>query len=343
MDDLAPGIAGRRACCVPPFERVAGRVFAEPRAVGWWRQEARTMRVLFAYDASEGAVQAAALIEAIAWPTGSSIRVVSVVDPMPLILAGAGAGVAGGDPPSYALQEQIQAHVESELEAIVARLGRTHIPTSGALLRGRPATVIVDDAATAADLVVVGSRGHGQIASLVLGSVSAEIVDHAACPVLVARRPMLERVVFAADGSPSSSAAESLLTGWPLFADLPIRVVSVVDVVEPWRSGIAPTMYEQALGAYERDLEDARAEHRRIADASVARLRAAGLEAEADVRTGDAPAEIIAAATGGNADLIVLGSRGRSGLTRLLLGSVARDVLHGSEASVLIAREPTSA
>lgn len=302
------------------------------------------MRILFAYDASEGAVQAATLIEAIAWPPGSTIRVVSVVDPMPLFLAGAGAGAAGSAPPSFSLQEHIRAHVESELEAIFERLGRTPVPASGALLQGRPATVIVDDAAEmVADLVVVGSRGHGQIASLVLGSVSAEIVDRAPCPVLVARRPALERVVFAADGSPSSSAAEKLLADWPLFAGQPIRVVSVVDVAEPWRSGIAPTMYEQALGAFERDLEKARTEHQRIADASVARLRAAGREAQSDVRTGDAPAEIVAAARGWNADLIVMGSRGRSGLTRLLLGSVARDVLHGSEASVLIAREPTSA
>ena len=51
--------------------------------------------------------------------------------------------------------------------------------------------------------------------------------------------------------------------------------------------------------------------------------------------------EIIAAAEKRGADLIVLGSRGRTGLTRLLLGSVARNVLSGSTASVLVVHEPT--
>jgi nucleotide-binding universal stress UspA family protein len=58
------------------------------------------------------------------------------------------------------------------------------------------------------------------------------------------------------------------------------------------------------------------------------------------MRDGDAAGEIVAAAEQRQADLIVLGSRGRTGLTRLLLGSVARNVLSGSTASVLIVHEP---
>jgi len=82
-----------------------------------------------------------------------------------------------------------------------------------------------------------------------------------------------------------------------------------------------------------------RAEHTRIGDESVARLRAAGREAEADIRTGDAAAEIIGVAAELKADLVVLGSHGRTGLTRVLLGSVAQNVLHGGTSSVLIVRE----
>jgi nucleotide-binding universal stress UspA family protein len=54
------------------------------------------------------------------------------------------------------------------------------------------------------------------------------------------------------------------------------------------------------------------------------------------MREGDAAAEAIAVAEERGADLIVLGSRGRTGLTRLVLGSVARNVLSGSTASVLV-------
>ena len=57
------------------------------------------------------------------------------------------------------------------------------------------------------------------------------------------------------------------------------------------------------------------------------------------MRTGDAAAEIIAAAAEVGADLVVIGSRGRTGLASVVLGSVARNVLHGSTASVLVVHE----
>ncbi len=74
---------------------------------------------------------------------------------------------------------------------------------------------------------------------------------------------------------------------------------------------------------------------------SAARLRDAGRVIDTEVRNGDAAGEIVAVAEQRGADLIVLGSRGRTGLRRLLLGSVARNVVSGSTASVLIVRDPT--
>ena len=68
-------------------------------------------------------------------------------------------------------------------------------------------------------------------------------------------------------------------------------------------------------------------------------LRAAGLSAEADRREGDAATEILAAAVVSEADLIVIGSHGRTGLARLVLGSVARNVLQHATCSVLIVHE----
>jgi nucleotide-binding universal stress UspA family protein len=97
-------------------------------------------------------------------------------------------------------------------------------------------------------------------------------------------------------------------------------------------------MYGQVVDAYAADLRQAKTEHQRIADDASARLRDAGRTADAGMRVGDAAAEVIAAAAERGADLIVLGSRGRTGVTRLLLGSVARNVLSGSGASVLVVR-----
>jgi nucleotide-binding universal stress UspA family protein len=297
------------------------------------------MRVLLAYDGSAGAAEATALAEAIHWPSDSVLRVVSVIEP---ILSPMSGPWDRGTALSPELDAEITASANETLRDVVERLGSSGRSVGGNVLRGRAATAIIDDARDfGADLVIVGSRGHGAIATLLLGSVSSEIVDHAPCPVLVARRATFSRAVFATDDSPSAQAAEAILARWPIFAGLPMSVLSVAEVVHPWTTGIAPTMYRQVLDAYAADLRESKAQHNRIAADAAARLGESGRRVDSEMRDGDAAAEIIAVAEERGADLIVLGSRGRAGLTRLLLGSVARNVLSGSTASILIVHAPT--
>jgi nucleotide-binding universal stress UspA family protein len=59
-------------------------------------------------------------------------------------------------------------------------------PLTATVLEGLPAQVLIDAAADA-DLLVVGSRGHGEFAGMLLGSVSQHCVSHASCPVVVVR------------------------------------------------------------------------------------------------------------------------------------------------------------
>ncbi len=295
------------------------------------------MRILLAHDGSADATMTADLVRGIAWPPDSTIRVISVIEPNVVGLT-AWAGSAAGYSPE--VDVQIGAYYEGEVDAVVESLSGPGRKAEGAVLHGRPASVIVDEAEDfKADLVAVGSRGHGAIASLVLGSVSGEVVDHAPCPVLVARLPNLSRVIFAADGSAAAATAEALLARWPIFEGLPMRVVSVANIPHLWHTGIAPTMYGQVIEAYELDVKHARTEHQGMAHESAERLRAAGRDVTEEVRTGDAASEIIAVGAEWDADLLVLGSRGRTGLTRLLLGSVARNVVHSSAASILVVRD----
>jgi nucleotide-binding universal stress UspA family protein len=297
------------------------------------------MRVLLAYDGSAGAAEAAALTQAIPWPRDSILRVVNVLEPILSPMSGPGDRVSV---PSADLDATLTASANETLREVVQRLGSSVRSVDGGVLRGRAASVIVDDAREfRADLVIVGSRGHGAIATLLLGSVSSEVVDHAPCPVLVARGRSLTGVVFATDDSPSGHAAEAILARWPIFAGLPIHVLSVAEVVHPWTTGIAPTIDGQVLDAYAAELGESRAQHQQIATIAATRLRESGRHVDSEMREGDPAEEIIAAAAKRGADLIVLGSRGRTGLTRLLLGSVARNVLSGSNASVLVVHEPT--
>ena len=82
-----------------------------------------------------------------------------------------------------------------------------------------------------------------------------------------------------------------------------------------------------------------RTHHDQLAREMTAELQAAGLRAEADRQEGDAATEILAAAGASDSDLIVMGTRGRTGLARLVLGSVARNVLQHATCSVLVIRE----
>lgn len=297
------------------------------------------MRVLLAYDGSAGSTEGVALAAAIAWPSGSALRVLNVIEPTMTPLSGPWDRAAAFSPE---FDDAVRAYAHDTMRDAVGRLSSADRTVEGTVLHGRAATAIIDDAREfRADLVIVGSRGHGTIASLLLGSVAGEVVDHAPCPVLVARRSTLSRVVFATDESPSARAAEGILAGWPVFSGLPIHVVSVAHAVHPWTTGITPTMYAQVLDAYAADLRQAKLEHQRIATETASRLRDAGRAIDAEMRDGDAAGEIVAVAEQHGADLIVLGSRGHAGLTRLLLGSVARSVLSGSTASVLIVRDET--
>ena len=298
------------------------------------------MRVLVAIDGSEPARLALDLVAGVSWPAGTEILVAEAIE--------TGDGLFGGPWPALAMVEtdRIEAEIRVQADKTVShargRLARPGLEVSAVVLRGRPASAIVDRGARMpADLIVVGSRGHGKIESMLLGSVSAEVIDHAASPVLVARRPSVQRVVFAWDGSQCAEKAAEVVRAWPIFADSTVRVVSIADVEIPWWTGFPEAGSPDLMPMYIEAADASRRQHLELAEEMAAQLREAGLAAEAEVRAGDAATEILAAANRSSADLIVMGTRGRTGLTRLVLGSVARNVLQHAVCSVLVVREPS--
>lgn len=295
------------------------------------------MRVLIAYDGSAGADQAIALAGALRWPVGSTLRVVGVVEPAYLhARPPLGDTIAASE-----LDDRSLAAANEAVTAAAASLRADRRIAEAVALLGRPGTAILEAAARFdADLVVVGSRGHGPVRRLVLGSVSGELVEQSACPVLVARTSAVERVVLAVDGSEGATLAESLVATWPMFEAVPIEVVSVAATMGPWRLGLAAPMEPEVAAAYAQEVRDVTAAHTKIASASADRLRAAGRDATPVVRTGHPADQIAAAADESGAGLVVMGSHGRTGLRGVLMGSVARDALHGSAASFLVARAP---
>jgi nucleotide-binding universal stress UspA family protein len=299
------------------------------------------MKVLVATDGSEASWTAVRLAGALAWPAGSLVRVVSVVD--------AGTALFGGPWPTAALvqadeiQAGLRAVADRALRDAAAALARPGIEVETTLLEGRPAIAVVDEAdRIGADLIIAGSRGHGTLETMLLGSVTAELLDQARIPVMVARRPIAQRAVLAWDGSEGAEAAARIVESWPAFRSIPVRVVTVLASAAPWWAASsdpgAPTMIPAILDAIDAERDERRAQNVAMTE----RLRAAGLAAEGVVRDGDPAGQLIDAATADLADLIVMGTHGRSGLARLALGSVARNVVTHAPCTVLVVRAPAA-
>jgi nucleotide-binding universal stress UspA family protein len=146
------------------------------------------------------------------------------------------------------------------------------------------------------------------------------------------------RVLLAVDRSKYSQAALCALIEQVRPERAQVRVLHMVE----WNDGLEPAFYfaegphaaRDVLAAHER--ADATAED--LVAAATARLREAGFQAEPIVQDGDAAAGILQMAEEWHADLVVMGSHGRHGLQRLLLGSVSDVVVRRAGCAVLVVR-----
>lgn len=299
------------------------------------------MRVLLAIDGSMSSNRARDLVAGLPWPQGSLIRVVGVLERGPELFGLPWVPVIPEN--AAAIEADLVTQMKNALEAAAREIGRPGLTVDQLLLRDHAARAIVDQAREfGAELIVIGSRGHSTMETMLLGSTSAEVVDHAPCPVLVARQPQIGSIILAEDGSAGAQGAAACIESWPILAGIPVTVVSVAEVAIPWAGG-TPGIYEQVLESYTESVDEARREFHEIARRRAEALAQGGRPVQLEVREGDAAAEIIAAAGEGKTDLIVIGTRGHTGLTRMLLGSVARKVLVHAPCSVLVVREGVAA
>jgi len=293
------------------------------------------VKVLLAVDGSTSSDRAASLVANLAWPVGSSIEVVTVYPGTAAVFDMPGA-VQAAD----VIQETEDA-MAAEARRIVIKVARRiaapDLTVETQVVRGRAATALLDRVSEfKADLVVVGNRGRGPFESAVLGSVSAEVVDHSKVPVLVARRDHIARILLGEDGSRSAAAAADTVRRWSALHGAPIRVLSVADVDpqwNPWLRG-AETRAAQAAGT-----ASVHEHQKALSQSTAAALGKAGLVAEGMVEDGNPAHRLVEAAADWDADLMVVGAHGHRGLGPVV-GSVARAVLYHAPCSILIVPEP---
>lgn len=135
--------------------------------------------ILLGVDGSTHAIKAAQVAGEMARKMQADLRVVVAYDPIPPYL---------GEPN---LQDTIAARQKDATEIIAGALqviGKTPNEVKTEMLEGSAAEAILEVVkARGADLIIVGSRGRGKLAGLLLGSQSQKVIQHAPCPVLVIR------------------------------------------------------------------------------------------------------------------------------------------------------------
>jgi len=179
------------------------------------------------------------------------------------------------------------------------------------------------------DLIIMGRTGHNKFDRQLIGNVTARVIGYGRTDVLVVPdgAPIgWERIMVATDGSRFSAAASQKAMDFARAYGSALTVVSVVDMPAEFYAE-APEVMEDIIGNAKRYVEEV-----------CRQAEAAGIRADSFVREGGAWETIAGLAREQKIEMIIMGSHGRTGLKRLLMGSVAEKVIGHAPCPVLVAR-----
>ena len=267
-------------------------------------------RIVIGVDGSDPGTAALAWTVRLARTTGARVEVITVAADMPL--AGPFAEWSAGE-------DALELGLEAQRHAI-EQVGHEGVELDAFVQDGQPAAVLLGSAKDA-DLLVIGTHGHGAVESALLGSISRQVATHAVCPtVLVPDDPgRLERIVVGVDGSEEALHALRWAVDLARSVGAEVEVATAyhytpVGVGSPWVP-VMPVVSQQ----------DMRTVAREVVDDAVRRVDAADVVVERTVCEGSPAQRLQDRAQ--DADLLVVGSRGHGGFAGLLLGSVSRKCL----------------
>ena len=297
------------------------------------------MRILLALDGSPSADRARALVTSLAWPVGSIVRVVAALDVSPALWGGPWIPAVPVD------ADQLEAEAVRELTRVVQE-ARDALGAAG--LRWRPSC---------------SAAGPRRPSSRTPGCGSPTSSSSAVAAMARSRRlswAPSRRRSWTTPSARSSSPAAITSRGWCWRRTARPPAWRLAMSSRPGRR--SPPSRCSSWGSWTSPLRGARASRQRCSGrpwtstrtcspppgrrtatscaATEAHLRAAGRTATGELREGDPADQLRRAATDPAGDLIVVGSRGYVGVTRIVMGSVAHAVLTHAHCSVLVIKQP---
>ena len=284
-------------------------------------------RILLSTDGSEHSEGAVREAIKFAKKCGSKLTALTVIDTNPEF-----------DALAPQIMEKKAKEARQNLEAVQARAKKEGVQCDTVVREGEDSyRYIVDEAVkTKNTMIVMGRRGRTGLKRLMMGSVTARVIGHAPCNVLVvpkAAQLEFSNIVVATDGSKYSLAAASEAIGLAKRNSSALTIISVVPSELMTPVDIDFTVNQRELIA-EKEMLEAEKNARAVKEAA----QKEGVAVKAFVMSGKPADAVIETAREKRADLIVLGSHGRTGIERLLMGSVAERVIVLASCPVLVVK-----
>jgi len=288
------------------------------------------MKILLAIDPSIPHEEFLQQITSRTWAPGTQFNVLAVLENPPEEF------LVDSEPE---VMEQVSSHAVPKVELMASCLRASGLDAQSFVLEGDPHTVIVDEAnVLGADLILLGAPRREEGFPYLNSRIARAVLRHAHCSVQIVRTGPVNKVLVPTDGSPGSLEAARVIASRPWQAGTLFEVMTVVEPLSASLWFLYPPHNESEEA--ERMRADSMKRAQEAIKATEQILSAAGLAISDHVLVPvDVPGKLILQeAANWGADLIVMGSHGRRGIKRLLIGSVSESIAIHANCSVEVIR-----
>ena len=307
------------------------------------------MKVLLALEQTRISVGAIRIVSKLILPSGSDLFLLHV-NPIPQKITGlAKERILKISQQIQEVQKEVMEQARQFLGKVEKTLSRQDVQFHPIVKKGFPGEEILKIIRTKnIDLVVLGTRGYSKAKGFLVGSVSQWVLHEGRCSVMIARPMSREKksvrgmkLILATDGSPDSEAAVDFVNTVTLPASSHIMILHVVKkhVYETEQALTADGKHESEFAKLAEEFLEARGrEGAKILQDTRKSISSSDLQIQERLVLGNSADEILKASRYMKADLIVMGSRGSTGVKGVFLGSVSNKVIHSAVCSVAVIR-----